>query len=84
MSSVEDLGTTANNAVFTPVTNLETDSQSDENNICDEEDSENVEQTETEQNETAVNELLQKVSHWQRPCDAVKRFRMFASPGIKI
>ena len=63
MSSVEDLGTTANNAVFTPATNLETDSQSDEDNVGDEEDnddSDNVEQTKTEQNETTVNELLQK------------------------
>ena len=74
LSSVEDLGTTANNAVFTPATNLEKDNQSDEDEISDEEDnddSHDVEQTETERNETTVNELLQKISLWQRPHDAL-------------
>ena len=33
----------------------------------DNDDSDDVEQTETKQNETTVNELLQKISLWQRP-----------------
>ena len=70
LTCVQDLGTTANNAVFTPAANFERD-ESDADEINDDDDSDvsdnNVGQTEEEQNETTVDELLRKISRWRRP-----------------
>ena len=61
LTCVQDLGTTANNAVFTPAANFERD-ESDEDEINEDDDSDNsdsdVGQTEREQNQTTVDELL--------------------------
>lgn len=74
LSSVQDLGTTANNAVFTPAVNFEADQQSDDeiNNDEDIDDSDNdVERTEVEENEIPVDQLLQKISLWRRSDSAL-------------
>ena len=70
LTCVQDLGTTANNAVFTPAANFERD-KSDDDEINEDEDSDDsdsdVGQTEEEQNERTVDELLRKISLWRRP-----------------
>ena len=74
LSSVQDLGTTANNAVFTPAVNFEADQQSDDE-INDEEDIDDddndAERTEVEENEITVDQLLQKISLWRRSDSAL-------------
>lgn len=76
LTNVQDLGTTANNAVFTPAANFEREEQSDEDGdeINDDDDSDDnandVVQTEVE-NKATVDELLQKISLWRRPDSAL-------------
>ena len=70
-ANVEALGTTANNAVFAPATRFEDDDQSDEEgertDETDESDNGNDdEEPEDEQNETIVNDLIQKIGLWRR------------------
>ena len=74
LSSVQDLGTTANNAVFTSAVNFEADQQSDDEINNDEDiddDNNDVERTEVEENEITVHQLLQKISLWRRSDSAL-------------
>ncbi|XP_028404119.1 uncharacterized protein LOC114526800 [Dendronephthya gigantea] len=69
LSSVQDLGTTANNAVFTPATYFEP--SEDENDEQSDDSDSDVGETEDEQNKTTVDELLRKINLWQRPSSAL-------------
>jgi len=76
LSSVQDLGTTSNNAVLNTAVNSENEDQGDDEDEFDnDEDSDDsdddVQVTEDEQNEKTVNQLLQKISLWRRPDSAL-------------